>query len=119
MAEFPGPAAIALVASAGGLEAVSAVLRDFPPDLPAAVVVAQHLGGSGSALAEILRQRTALPVSWAADGMVLEGGRVLIAPPRTAIEVRPDGTLALRPAPNTTGSGPFDRLLTSLADSFG
>ena len=39
---------VALVTSAGGLEAVSAVLRDLPADFPAAVVVAQHLSGQGS-----------------------------------------------------------------------
>ncbi|RYG23470.1 chemotaxis protein CheB, partial [bacterium] len=40
------------VASAGGLEAISRVLRGLPKELPVAVVVAQHLGGQGSALAK-------------------------------------------------------------------
>ncbi|WP_426513849.1 chemotaxis protein CheB [Dactylosporangium sp. McL0621] len=114
-----GPAVVALVASAGGLGAVTTVLKAFPADLPAAVVVAQHLGGHGSALVEILRRRTGLPVSWAVDGMVLQRGRVVIAPPKTAVEVLPDGTLAMTPSPNSSETGPLDVLLRSLADSFG
>lgn len=119
MKDPAAPSVIALVASAGGLDAVSSVLRELPEDFPAAVIVAQHLGGRGSALAEILRHRISLPVSWASDGMTLAPGHVLVAPPRTAIRALPDGTLALTPAPNTSRSGPFDTLLTSLAESFG
>jgi two-component system chemotaxis response regulator CheB len=51
---------IALVASAGGLEALSAVLRSLPEEFPAAVVVAQHLAGHGSRLTEILERRIKL-----------------------------------------------------------
>ena len=46
-----GPAAqpavdvVALVASAGGLDALTAVLRELPEDFPVAVIVAQHLVG--------------------------------------------------------------------------
>jgi hypothetical protein len=56
---------IALVTSAGGLDALSGVLRALPKDLPAAVVVAQHLGGQGSVLVDILARRISLPVVWA------------------------------------------------------
>jgi CheB methylesterase len=41
---------IGLVTSAGGLEALTAVLRGLPADFPAAIVVAQHLSGQGSQL---------------------------------------------------------------------
>ncbi|MEU7873008.1 ATP-binding protein [Dactylosporangium sp. NPDC049140] len=75
MAAFALPAWTA----AAGLGAVITVLKAFPADLPAAVLVAQHLGGHGSALVEIVRRRTGLPVSWAVDGMVLQRGRVVIA----------------------------------------
>jgi signal transduction histidine kinase/chemotaxis response regulator CheB len=114
-----GLAVVALVASAGGLGAITSVLRAFPPGFPAAVLVAQHLGGHGSALVEILTRRVGLPVKWARDGMVLERGVVTIAPPRTAVEVLPDGTLSLGSVANDTGSGTLDVLLASLADSFG
>ena len=35
------------------------------------------------------------------------------------MEVLPDGMVSLSPAASSAGSGPFDVLLTSLADSFG
>jgi chemotaxis response regulator CheB len=54
---------VALVTSAGGLEAPSTVLRALPSDLPAAVLVAQHLSGQGSSLAGILRRRITLHVT--------------------------------------------------------
>ncbi|WP_302621728.1 chemotaxis protein CheB, partial [Mycobacterium avium] len=40
-ADRPGVELVALVASAGGLEALTTVLRDLPRDFPAAVVVQQ------------------------------------------------------------------------------
>src|SRR3712207_6520340 len=74
---------VALVTSAGGLEALSAVLRGLPEDFPAAVVVGQHLSGQGSTLVEILGRRTRLPVEWARDGSALRAGHVTVCPPRT------------------------------------
>jgi CheB methylesterase len=59
---------IAFVASAGGVDALSGGLRLVPKDLPAAVVVALHLGGQGSALVEIVAPRISLPVLWAHVG---------------------------------------------------
>lgn len=113
-----GVAVVALVASAGGLGAISTVLGAFGADIPAAIIVAQHLGGQGSTLIEILRRRFVLPINWMTDGVALRPGEVMVCPPRTAAEILPDGTVVL------TGSvvvaqGPFDRLLTSLAASFG
>jgi len=45
--------AVAKVTSAGGLSALTTVLRELPLDLPVAVVVQQHLGGR-SGLAVVL-----------------------------------------------------------------
>ena len=118
--EHSGPVeVVGLVASAGGLEAVSAVLRALPTDLSAALVVAQHLGGRGSRLVEILRRRVNLSVEWAADGASVRPGVVTVCPPRTLIEVLPDGTCALTPVDGSSVDRPLDALLSSLADSFG
>ncbi|HEU4408202.1 MAG TPA: chemotaxis protein CheB [Polyangiaceae bacterium] len=110
---------VALVASAGGLDAVSAVLRGLPRDLPAAVLVVQHLGGAASALVEILSRRCALPVAWADEGAPLAPGRVLVCPSRKRLEALPDGTCALHDHARGARDYPLDAFLFSLADSFG
>jgi chemotaxis response regulator CheB len=43
-ARRPAIELVVLLASAGGLNALSFVLRDLPANLPVAVVVQQHLG---------------------------------------------------------------------------
>jgi two-component system chemotaxis response regulator CheB len=79
---FVAAPVIALVASAGGLDALSRVLGGLPAEMPAAVVALMHVDPQrASRLAEILDQRSALPVTWARDGMELRAGRVLVAPP--------------------------------------
>ncbi|MFD0684821.1 chemotaxis protein CheB [Actinomadura fibrosa] len=114
-----GVEVVALVTSAGGLEALSAVLRVLPCDFPAAVVLTQHLGGQGSALVEILARRIALPVRWAREGGRVEPGTVTVCPPRSVLEVLPDRTYAVRPAEKVRAERPLDALLTSVGDSFG
>ncbi len=54
---------IALVTSVGGLDALTQVLAPLPSDLPAALIVAQHLSPDRvSHLTEVLRDRTDLRV---------------------------------------------------------
>jgi two-component system chemotaxis response regulator CheB len=76
--EFP---IIALVCSAGGLAALSAVLGRLPSDLPAAVLALQHHSADHvSFLAQILGDRCALPVHSAVDGERLEPTSVVVIP---------------------------------------
>lgn len=73
--------AVALVCSAGGLEALSTVLGGLPRDFPAAVIALQHLSpATPSPLADILRSRTALPVARLSDTEQLRPGRVFVVP---------------------------------------
>ncbi|WP_433064926.1 chemotaxis protein CheB [Dactylosporangium sp. CS-033363] len=110
---------IALVTSAGGLDALSSVLRALPEDLPAAVVIAQHLGGQGSVLVSILGRRTGLPVRWAEPGAPLTPGCVTVCPPRSRLEVLPDLTCAVAARDPGIDERPLDALLQSLAESVG
>jgi two-component system chemotaxis response regulator CheB len=99
---FPGTAydVIAVAASAGGLDALSAVLGPLPADFPAAVVVVQHVSPrQKSHLAHILSRKTLLPVTQAADGDRLAPGRVYVAPPDWHLLVEPGGRLALAQTP--------------------
>jgi len=73
---------IALVASAGGLEAVSRVLQGLPDRLDAAVVVLIHQAPDReSALVQLLGRRSRLTVTAAQDGTPLHAGAVVVAPP--------------------------------------
>jgi chemotaxis response regulator CheB len=110
---------VAVVTSAGGLSALTAVLRELPLDLPAPVVVQQHMGAQDSALVPILQRRTGHDITWAVDGMALAAGQVVVCPPRRRLELLPDSTCAVI----ENGAGaldlPHDALLESLADAFG
>ncbi|WP_433796060.1 chemotaxis protein CheB [Actinoplanes sp. CA-252034] len=110
---------IALVASAGGVSALTAVLRDLPDGLPVPVTVQQHLSAQGSTLVKILRERSRRDVAWAESGAGLPEGRVLVCPPRHRLEVLPDGTLELIDNEPGARSYPHDGFLRSLADAYG
>jgi signal transduction histidine kinase/chemotaxis response regulator CheB len=110
---------IALVTSAGGVPALTAVLRDLPTGLPMSVVVQQHLSAHGSALVKILRDRTGHDLVWAEEGIALTEGRVVVCPPRHRLEVLPDGTCALIGNEPGARTYPHDGLLRSLADTYG
>jgi two-component system, chemotaxis family, response regulator WspF len=71
---------IAIGASAGGPAAISTLLLALPPDLPAAIVVIQHVDERFVAgLASWLSQHSNLPVHLAREGDAPVAGRVLLA----------------------------------------
>jgi two-component system chemotaxis response regulator CheB len=71
---------IAIGASTGGTEAISNLLKCFPADIPGIVIV-QHIPPVFSRMfAERLNNSTALTVTEAKNGDLLETGKVLIAP---------------------------------------
>ena len=109
---------VVLLASAGGLDALSVVLHDLPTDFGAAVVVQQHLGGHSSVLPTILGRSTNHRVGWAVDGQVIEPGQVIVCPPEMHMGLSPDGFCCLHKV-REPGDRPFDALLTSVAASYG
>ena len=112
---------IALIASAGGLEAVSAVLEGLPEDLPAAVVVLIHQAPDReNALVPVLQRRSRLPVVAAQDGAPLAAGTVVVAPPGQHTLVTGGPQIALIVSGASPPSRPSaDLLLTTLATACG
>jgi two-component system chemotaxis response regulator CheB len=112
---------VALVCSSGGLEALTRVLVPLPADLPAALIVLQHVSPDRrSGLAALLDRRTALPVDVARDGARLAPGRVLVSPSGRHTLVTADATVALIPSGGVPPYRPSaDLLLTSLAVTAG
>jgi hypothetical protein len=114
----PGIEVVVLLASAGGLDALSVVLRDLPAEFPAAVVVQQHLGGLSSVLPTILGRQTPLPVGWAQDGQAVAPGQVIVGPPGMGLELTRDGRCHLRET-DAVAERRFDVLMASVARSYG
>lgn len=112
----PALRVVAVVASAGGVDALKRLVAALPGDLPAAVLVALHLPESSrSLLAQILARHSALPVTAATPGMPLVAGQVLVAPPDHHLLVR-DGRVVLGRGPQENGHRPsLDALLRSVA----
>jgi two-component system chemotaxis response regulator CheB len=113
-------AVVALAASAGGLAALRIVLGALPADLPAAVLVVQHLDPAmPSLLAHILQRHAAIPVVEAVDGTRLEHGHVYIAPPAHHLTVSSDGCVLLTDTPRRHWVRPSaDELFESVAREF-
>jgi two-component system chemotaxis response regulator CheB len=77
-----GQKAIAVGASAGGLEALQWIVARLPPDLPVPVFVVIHCAPNfPSILPDILARSGHLPVAHAQDGEKVRPGRIYVAPP--------------------------------------
>jgi len=106
-------------ASAGGIEALSALTTALPPDFPAPIVIAQHLSPHRvSSLAEILSRRTQLPVRTVTAQEPLEPGVIFVVPPDRDVMIT-DHEVQVR---HEDGVGPrpsVDLLFRSAAEVFG
>ena len=111
------PPIVALVCSAGGLQALTSVLRPLPEAFPAAVIALQHQSPDRpSFLADILARDCRLPFSAARHGAALQAGTVVVVPPGKHALVTLGNRLALINADHSLPYRPSaDLLLTSLA----
>src|SRR3954451_20536168 len=79
---MPGRDMIVIGTSAGGVEALSRLVRGLPADLPASLFVVLHFpAGGGSVCPHILSRSAPLPAQHAADGAMFQPGRIYVAPP--------------------------------------
>ena len=111
---------IVVGASAGGVEALSRLVADFPADLPAAVLIVLHMAPhSGTALPRILERRTTLTVGHPSDGDALELGRVYVAVPDHHLIVD-RGVVRVTNGPKENGHRPAaDTLFRTAAATYG
>ena len=105
-----------LAASAGGLEALRAVLGGLPPDHEGVVLVVLHMApAGGSTVADILDRSGPLPAREAVDGEALEPGRVYVCKADHHLLVA-DGHVLVRKGPKENGHRPAaDPLFRSVA----
>jgi PAS domain S-box-containing protein len=110
---------VAIGASAGGLDALRAVLAKLPPDTGMAFVVIQHLDPvRKSALASLLSKATSLPVFEISRQIAVQPNHVYVVPydKRAAIA---NGTLSAQPVTSRNRSHPIDDFMVALAAQLG
>lgn len=112
--------AVAVAASAGGVEALTDFVRDLPIDFPGIVLVVLHVSESGpSVLPNILTRASKLSAQHAHEAEPLRSGVILVAPPGQHLRVR-DSKAVLDRGPRENGHRPSaDALLRSVAEVYG
>jgi two-component system chemotaxis response regulator CheB len=117
---MPGHDIIILGASAGGVEALTTVVRELPAGLPAAVFVVLHIPAHAtSVLPAILGRAGTLPAAHAEDGQPIEHGRIYVAPPDMHLVVH-SGVVRLSRGPKENSARPaIDALMRTAARAYG
>lgn len=106
-------------ASAGGVEAIVALLRGLPRDIAAAVFVVSHvLPDAGSHLLDALNTAGPLPAKHAQDGEAFKQGLVYIAPPDRHLLVKRDHVRVTRGPRENRWRPAIDPLFRSAAVAY-
>lgn len=107
---------VAIGTSAGGVEALLFLAKNFPKALPASVFVTIHLSSHfNSSLDELLTRAGKLPATFAKDGEPIRKGRIYLAPAGFHMLIEGD-TIALGNGPRENNVCPaIDPMLRSLA----
>ena len=113
--------AVAIGASAGGIDALFRLFTDLPSSSGPPLVVVLHLPeGHRSRLVDIFAPRVALRVEEARPGVALAPGTLYFAPPNYHLLVEPQRTFSLSCEPPVRFSRPaIDPLLESCAEAYG
>jgi len=108
-------------ASAGGLEALNAILPGLSPRLEPPVIIVQHMrADADDFMVQYFDKRCRLRVKEAEDKMPIEGGTIYFAPPNYHLLVEEDRCFALSTAERVQYSRPaIDVLFETAADAFG
>lgn len=113
-ASFP---IVAIGASAGGLEAITELLKNLPVDTGMAFIYVQHLSPDHkSLLVQILSKTTSMKVQEIDNMDLIEPNNVFVIPFNKGIEVT-DGHIKLLPRSKTSSVISIDVLFSSLAEA--
>lgn len=116
-----GPRAVVVGASAGAIQALSAILPALPATYRLPVLVVVHVPSDGdSLLASLFQAKCRTVVKEAEDKEPLAAGTIYFAPSDYHLLVEPDATLSLSADEPVLHSRPsVDVLFESAADAFG
>jgi two-component system, chemotaxis family, protein-glutamate methylesterase/glutaminase len=113
---------VAIAASAGGIPAIQIVLSGLPSQIPAVVLVLQHMERTRATthLAEIFSRSTSMKVTEAIEGHDIESGQVYVAAPNRHMVLRTKWKLGLDLSPLVHFLRPSaDVLFPSVASRYG
>jgi two-component system chemotaxis response regulator CheB len=112
---------IVVGASAGGVEAISAVVSTLPRHLPAAVFIVMHLSPwRHSSLPAILSRSSRLPAVHPHSGDPILHGHIYIAPPDQHLLIQSETHVEIWHGPKENGFRPsINALFRSAAETFG
>ncbi|MDZ8222403.1 MULTISPECIES: chemotaxis protein CheB [unclassified Nostoc] len=106
--------------SAGGVEALTYLVKNLPPNLNAAVIIVLHVSShSKSVLPQILSRAGKLPVSHAQDGEAIVHGWIYVAPPDYHLLVEQGYLRLTRGAKENRSRPAIDPLFRSAARTYG
>jgi len=107
-------------ASAGGVEALSELVKGFPSDLPASIFIVLHLPAhSTSILPRILSRNGALPALNPKNGDLIQHGRIYVASPDQHLLIK-RGSVRVVHGPRENGARPaIDPLFRTAARAYG
>ncbi len=109
-------------ASAGGLNALTALIQQLPGDFPAPVLIVQHISNdaTGNVLLDSLNKHGKLNCVHAVHGQLIETGKVYLAPSDHHLMVEKNGQLHVTKGAQENRSRPgIDPLFRSAAVAFG
>ena len=113
---------VVIAASAGGIQALHAMLETLPADFPLPLVIVQHRSPDLGieTYVKVLSFRSNLPVKAAVEGEALRGGTIYVAPAGRHLEFTLDGRLSVGRSGRLRYVCPSgDLLFESAADIFG
>lgn len=115
------PQAVVMGASAGALEALTAILPALPGEYPLPLMIVVHLpADKPSVLPELMQARCRIQVREAEDKEPVQRGTAYFAPPDYHLLVEVDGSLSLSNDEPVLWSRPsIDVLFESAADAYG
>ncbi|WP_158244268.1 chemotaxis protein CheB [Trinickia dabaoshanensis] len=106
---------IVLGASAGGVDALTAIAAALPERLPAAVLIVLHIGPHPSILPEMLQKAGRLPAHHARDGERIVQGNIYVAPPDLHLVIENDIVRTIRGPKQNFSRPAIDPLFRSAA----
>lgn len=111
---------VGIGASAGGLEALSALIAQLPGNLGASYVIVQHMSPNHrSMLVQLIARETPMAVSEVVEGESPQPDHIYITPPNRNIALQEGAFVLTEPAAEVIPKPSVDVFFTSLAEDCG